>query len=82
MLTSHLIVKEADNQQLKKLLIERNRIGNSIAPANVRKSQLMNRLLTAEKSPYRYWADQYQIVSRVIEIEILHRVAAGTWTQG
>ena len=80
--TANLILKETDNQQLKKLLIERNQIGGSDAPANVRKSKLMNQLFAAEKSPYLYWVDQYHRVSRAIEMEILHRVMVDTWKQG
>ena len=80
--TANLILKETDNQQLKKLLIECDQIGNSHAPANVRKSQLMNQLFAAEKSPYLFWVDQYYRVSRAIEMEILHRVMVDTWTQG
>lgn len=70
-------VKNYDNSQLRNLLKEINKIGNSHAPANVKQTKIMKQLFKLEKRDCNSWINQYHNVKTAIEVEILHRVRNG-----
>jgi hypothetical protein len=70
-------VKKYDNTQLRSLLREIHKIGNSDTPAKIKKSEAMKHLFELEKSDYNYWSDKYYNVSKAIEVEVLYRVREG-----
>ena len=64
------------NDELRSLLIELRLMSEADAPANVKRSVLMEQLFDAEKGNdnyHIYWSDQYHMVKMGIECEILKR---------
>ena len=67
------------NEELRSLLKERYELSLMDRPRNAKLSKKMKHLFDVEKRPNLYWADQYHMVKRAIEIEILDRIRTDKW---
>jgi (p)ppGpp synthase/HD superfamily hydrolase len=72
-------VQEFNCQQLRFLLKETQQMRLLDAPRHAKKSKTMADLLELEKQDYYTWADQYAIVKRAIENEIMIRIKNDNW---
>lgn len=66
------VVKSFDNDALRSLLVESKKIGNADIPRNIKMSDNFKLLFSMETG---YWMDCFYDVRRIVENEILHRVA-------
>jgi (p)ppGpp synthase/HD superfamily hydrolase len=77
--TSFDKVHQANNQQLILLLKEIKQMSLLDAPKDFKKSEAMEELFELEKQDCYTWSDQYGIVKRAIENQILDRLKNDNW---
>jgi hypothetical protein len=66
-------ISKLTNYQLRRLMIELEKISKADAPALVYKTKLMNQLFAFEKEPYNYYLDQYHNIDSALRNEIVNR---------
>jgi len=70
---SRTTISKLTNYQLRRLLIELEKISRAEAPALVYKTKLMNQLFAFEKEPYNYYMDQYLNIDSALRNEVVKR---------
>ena len=72
-------VRKLDNEHLKMLLKETHKIAMFDVPKSYPQSDTMQHLFDLENADCSTWADQFFIVKKAIEVEILRRIKTDNW---